>query len=286
MEDMFDNYTCDGINQIYFCLRNGFENEKPIAGKNAPLDNYGLSMISVIVNENGELAYCTTRWNHENGGNDGVMSAKKISQVVGVNFYQVFKPNNKWVETLENAKHRIANGEPLDSVFDEIGEFKEGLARIKLNKKFNFIKSNGEFLTNKWFSYANDFTNGFAVVRLNNNKWNYIKPDGKYLNNKLFDFCHDFHEGFGIVNLDFKNTYIKPDGDYLVNKWFKYCFDFKNGFAIAGSMDGTRYEINKNGELFKLVNENKHSNTQNVLIAENDLHNIIKDSIKKLLKNG
>ena len=48
---MYDSYTCNGINQIYFCLRNGFENVKPIVGKGCPLDEYGLSMISVIVNE-------------------------------------------------------------------------------------------------------------------------------------------------------------------------------------------------------------------------------------------
>lgn len=51
MEEMYDSYTCNGINQIYFCLRNGFENVKPIVGKGCPLDEYGLSMISVIVNE-------------------------------------------------------------------------------------------------------------------------------------------------------------------------------------------------------------------------------------------
>ena len=100
MEDMFESYTCDGINQIYFCLRNGFENEEPIPGEACPLDSYGLSMISVIVNEKGELAYCTSRWNHENGGNDSVMKPKELSEILNVNFYQVFKPNNKWNEMI------------------------------------------------------------------------------------------------------------------------------------------------------------------------------------------
>ena len=90
MEDMFDSYTSNGINQIYFCLRDGFENVEPVKGENCPLDEYGLSMISVIVNENGELVYCTSRWNHDNGGNDSVMNAKELSQVIGVNFYTVF----------------------------------------------------------------------------------------------------------------------------------------------------------------------------------------------------
>ena len=54
MDDMYDSYTCDGINQIYFCLRHGFEDVKPVACENSPLDEYGLSMLSIIVNEEGE----------------------------------------------------------------------------------------------------------------------------------------------------------------------------------------------------------------------------------------
>ena len=100
MENMFDNYTCNGINQIYFCLQNGFESIPPKVDEGAPLDEYGLSMLSIIVNENGELAYCTTRWNHDNGGTDSAMTAKEVSRVVGVNFYNTFKPNNKWKDLL------------------------------------------------------------------------------------------------------------------------------------------------------------------------------------------
>ena len=58
-EDMFDSYTNNGIGQFYFCLRHGFENEEAVEGENCPLDNYGLSMIAVSVDENGRLNTCT-----------------------------------------------------------------------------------------------------------------------------------------------------------------------------------------------------------------------------------
>ena len=249
MENMFETYTCDGINQIYFCLRNGFENEEPIVGENVPLDDYGLSMISVIVNENGELAHCTTRWNHKNGGTDNSMSAKGVSEVVGVNFYQVFKPNNKWSELIENVKQRIANGEPLDSVFDRVYNFSEGLAMVKLNKKCNYIKQDGEFLTDKWYDACSNFINGFGIVK-SNNKCNFINQEGNLLSpNKWYDYCNEFKDGFGIVHLNDKCTYIKQDGEYLINEWFDYCESFSNGFAKV-ELNGKGYNfINANGKL-------------------------------------
>ena len=69
-----------------------------------PLDDYGLSMLSIIVNENGELAYCTCRWNHDSGGSDNIMNAVEISKVVNVNegtIYPILKrlTNEKYFDT-------------------------------------------------------------------------------------------------------------------------------------------------------------------------------------------
>ena len=42
-------------------------------------DEYGLSMISVIVRPYGSMAFCTGRYNHQLGGNDSLLSAKEVS---------------------------------------------------------------------------------------------------------------------------------------------------------------------------------------------------------------
>ena len=131
IKDMYDRYTFDGINQIYFCLKHGFEDIEPNTGDYAPLDEYGLSMLSIIVNEVGELVFCTTRWNHELNGNDYAMNAVEISKVVNVNFYEVFKPKTKLKESPEK-------------IFDRVFDFKDGYAKVELNGKCNFINTNGE----------------------------------------------------------------------------------------------------------------------------------------------
>ena len=219
MDDMYSNYTCDGINQIYFCLKNGFEDIKQIKGKNAPLDEYGLSMLSIIVNDEGELAYCTTRWNHDNGGNDSAMDAVEISKVVNVNFYEMFKPNTKWKDILDNAKQRLANGESPERIFHYVDNFKDGYARVELNKKWNFINKNGEFLSDKWFDIVGDFREDCAGVVLNN-KCNFINKNGEIVSDKWFDEVYDYIEGYSRVVSKDKWNFINKNGEILSDKWF------------------------------------------------------------------
>ena len=75
----FQSYI-DGGRRFYFCLRKGFEGVPKAKGEGCPLDEYGLSMISVLVDAEGEPNYITTRWNHENDGenNENLRTAKQL----------------------------------------------------------------------------------------------------------------------------------------------------------------------------------------------------------------
>ena len=251
MSNMYDGYTCDGMNQIYFCLKHGFKDIKPIVGENAPLDEYGLSMLSIIVNEEGELAYCTTRWNHANGGNDSAMDAVEISKVVNVNFYEVFKPNTKWKDMVDNVKQRLANGEEPEEIFDIVDGFIEGYARVGLNNKMNLINKNGEILFDKWYEYIDDFNDGYARTQLNN-KWNFINKNGEFLFDKWFDDIDNFNEDYAAVELNKKYNFINKNGEYLSDKWFDIVQTFNEGYAVVELNDKWNL-INKNGKIIFFV---------------------------------
>jgi hypothetical protein len=246
MDDMYDTYTCNGFNKIYFCLKHGFEDIDPVVGENAPLDEYGLSMLSIIVNEEGELAYCTTRWNHENGGDDSAMDAVEISKVVNVNFYEVFKPNTKWKDMLDNAKQRLANEESPDRIFDFVDDFSEGYAKVKLKNKYNFINKNSEILSDKWFDDAYYFREGYAGVELND-KWNFINTDGEYLSDTWFDYVYVFSEGYAKVKLNKKLNFINKNGEIISDTWFEDSYDFRKGYACIKLNDKWNF-INTDGE--------------------------------------
>ena len=229
-EGAFDTYTNDGCRQFYFCLKHGFESVPERKGEGCPLDEYGLSMIAVLVSENGSLVHCTCRWNHSNGGNDSVMDAKQVSKVVGVNFYEVFKPNNKWKERLAVAMEKLAHGVNPKYVFDECHDAKEGLAVVQLSRKNNFITTDGKLLSDTWFDECYDFNEGFAAVKLNG-KWNFLTTDGKFLSDTWFDYCRNFKNGFAVVIINYKHNFLTTDGKIFSDTWFDICGDFENGLA-------------------------------------------------------
>lgn len=244
---MFDSYTNDGINQFYFCLRNGFEKVDKEPTDGCPLDEYGLSMLAVCVDENGRLNTCTCRWNHANGGNDSIMDTTQISKVIGMNFFHTFKPNNAWYETVSNALKLIADGEPIEDVFDECYDFSEGFAKVELKGKCNLINRNGEILSKTWYDWCDYFSEGFARVQLNN-KWNYINTQGEILSQTWYERCYIFNEGFAKVVLKGKCNFINRNGEILSKTWFDDCHDFYTGFAQVKLNNKWNY-INKKGEI-------------------------------------
>jgi hypothetical protein len=289
-EEMFDSYTADGINQFYFCLRNGFENVEPIKGENAPLDEYGLSMIAVSVDGNGSLATCTCRWNHDNGGNDNVMGTKEISRLIQHNFYEVFKPNNQWANTVNHALEQLKNGESYEDIFQSIRSYEspyivvklktkvnllnlrtntflsniwfngidsafEGLARVRIGNQENFLNiNNGRLLSQEWFDYCNRFVNGFSRV-YKNNQTNYINTEGKILSQEWFDDGSDFiKEGVAKVKQDDKLNFINSIGEIISDMWFDDVYEFKEGICrVAKWISGEMNYIDIKGNLL-----NKH----------------------------
>ena len=95
MSDAFSRYAGNGL--FYFLLKKGFENVEKKVGENAPLDEYGLSMIAVSFDEKGDVKTITCRWNHDNGGNDNVMSPEQVSKVIGTDIYSIFNPEDNKV---------------------------------------------------------------------------------------------------------------------------------------------------------------------------------------------
>ena len=178
-EDAYVQNSNDGIYQIYFCLRKGYKREKPIAGENAPLDNYGISMLSVIVDERGYLVKCTSRWNHSNGGSDYVMNENEISDLINKNFYEVFKPNNKWAKGLERAKRLLRKYDIYD-VFDEVEDLGYGFYGVSYYERWNIINSNKRLISKIWFdSSPRDFSNGYSVIS-QNGMCNFIDFKGNF----------------------------------------------------------------------------------------------------------
>ena len=93
---MYQQYTCGG-GKFYICEKEGFKNIPREQGENCPLDEYGLSLISVLVAADGLPERITTRWNHDYGGEDHeqLENAIQLQDLLKVNYLDVFKPRTQ-----------------------------------------------------------------------------------------------------------------------------------------------------------------------------------------------
>ena len=261
--DTWNNYTQNGYNNVYIILQKGWENipeRHDDDESNSAYDTYGLSMIFVFVNGQGDLVYCNNRWNHnanyETGFScDHAMSKEWISQLIGIRFDEVFKPNNKWKELLINIQKRLQNGEDPEYIFDNVWKNDDGWTEVEIRNKYNLINEKGELVYkgDNWFDYIGGFFEGFVKVRIQN-KYNFINEQGELLwkGDNWFNHVTNFRNGVARVILDEKGyNFINTQGELLWkgDNWFDYIGGFVKGYTRV-NIEGRGWNfINTNGEL-------------------------------------
>lgn len=95
--------------------------------------------------------------------------------------------------------------------FDVVGEFKEGLARIKKFGGYGFINEAGEQVIGCNFSDASDFCEGLARVK-KFGKFGFIDKNGEQVTRCKFDDASDFCNGLAKVKLNGKWFEIDSSG--------------------------------------------------------------------------
>lgn len=84
----FNEHTFNGLSKFYFCLREGWKEEKPIPGEAYPYDNYGYSMIAVCVDPDGEFSSVTSRWNFDES-HDDFLTRTELKSLLGDKFNEL-----------------------------------------------------------------------------------------------------------------------------------------------------------------------------------------------------
>lgn len=239
----YDSYTNQGTGLFYFCLKRGFENVLATRGNNAPLDEYGLSMIATSVNEDGTCNTITCRWNHDNGGNDHIMTPKELSELLGANYFEVFKPYTseeliqKGIVPYEKVQETLDSGvEPkqifkrIAYVYDANGE-PSPIQWVSLRNKMNFLYDGDTILSKHWYDYIGDeHSNYYIAVRLNE-KWNFLnlKTDEYVLDEWSPLIDPQFFSGIALVSNSKRlfNYFNSNTGKLVSDEWFQKAFPWE-----------------------------------------------------------
>ena len=218
-EYAFKSYTNNGFNQFYFCLKNGFENVIKKEGENCPLDEYGLSMLAVLVNENGGLNSCTCRWNHDNGGNENMLNTNELSDILHVNFFETFKPSMSFKDKLNYIKNQIQNGNTdFENLFDEC-IYDNDFIYVKLMKKYNVIINNN-IISDIWFDAIRIVSNNLFKVIIGSRE-NLMRKDGSFVFDDLMRLIIISGKDTLLVRHDDKKyTLTNLNGEQIINEYF------------------------------------------------------------------
>ena len=148
-----------------------------------------------------------------------------------------------------NLKGEVA----IPAEYDIIGNFSNGLARVKKDGKYGFINKNNEMIIENKYDFVNDFVNGYAIVTVDY-LYGLINTEGKFvmdvkytnLGNVYNDICY------------FKTAEQTAFGYYNVNK--EEVINAKQYSQISESIgvyncsdDG--YIVVKQGEYLGVINK-------------------------------
>lgn len=202
-EDCYSSYTGGGFGVFYFCIRDDFKTVEVFPSEGYPLDDYGLSMIATSVDEDGMCNTITCRWNHENNGNDTVMTPMQLSKLIGRNYYEVFKPYTK--EELyakgyiseSDVQSLLDNGKNPSEIFTNVinCENENDLCMVYINNcKWNFMNmKEKKILCKNWYKGIADFVNGFARVQKDILSQNFVNTHGEELSPTQYQRVFDFN---------------------------------------------------------------------------------------------
>lgn len=246
-DNMYNTYTHDNEGVFYFCLRNGFESEPKEMGEGCPLDSYGLSMIAVSINEDGSVNTITCRWNHDNGGNDNIMTPKELSNVINMNFYDVFKPRTK--KEIEEIRQQKIN-EIIEEMIDYgIGD--DDISLLQCCTKIPFDPNNGDVDKRDFYMYTfddsnDDYSNDFKNVVFN--LLDFRETHKLLVNMVFYQIIWRLYDTIKVENDDEKYNLLSTNGNLLSDKWFDRVLKFKDKIFLI-STNGKWNLITNSGNL-------------------------------------
>lgn len=271
----FDYYSCGGRNGIYFCLKRGFEHVLETEGKNCPFDEYGLSMLCVVVNRNSELVCCALRWNHLHGCNDNMMNAVQLSKVLNLNFYEYFAQNDTTKDVLKTLQNRLDDGESVFDVFSDVKNV-QGVFICELDAGgYIMVSTNNKIITDDVYSNITPVKDMFITVSDNYDSYSFIDNKARVIEKDItyVDYCGPFSlhcDKFIYVGKNGKYNYFDVDNKKLISdQWFDKLMYFEDGISRA-KIGETSYIIDKNGNV--RINESMTYNN-NILYISIDLDN-------------
>ncbi len=143
--------------------------------------------------------------------------------------------------------------------FNEARSFSEGLAAVRIGKKWGYIDSVGNFVIDRQFEKIGPFSEGLAAVTKDGKKWGYIDKSGKFEIEPTYLVAEPFSEGMAAVvttqNPSDGRKFIDKTGKIVLETGFSFVGVFREGLVVIRKPTGFGY-ADKSGTLLNTIQLN------------------------------
>ena len=209
-------------------------------------DMAGLNIKVEVYDKNGLAAVYIIPYN-PNGVIWEVFEIKNGKVVPIQNTYKNVKGKKWWIEKKEvGKKKKYKTGDVvIPFKYDDVWDFEEGLAAVKLKGKQGFIDKSGKEVVPIKYDNIGGFHEGLAFVELNG-KFGFVDKSGTEVVPLKYDGVCNFHEGFSKVGLNGRCGCIDMSGNEVVPLKYDDVWGFHEGLA-AVKLKGKFGFVDKSG---------------------------------------
>lgn len=244
-ETAFNQYTSDG-SRFFFCLKKGFEDIKRPETTETPLDEYGLSMVSVLVHPNGVAKHVTTRYNHAYNGEDNLnlKTLEQVEDILGIPksmFLNYITPEMEIDDLNELLKHGIDISH-LIKRSKQVGD----ITIVEYKNMYNAMK-NDKMLLDNWYDNYITIQNGLILFRRYadnegivfnacDERGKIFPTDIKYKIDNIFDSESNV---FIVTNSRMEyNLLRRGSSEFILPQDVRRISNFKYGYAVVETFEG------------------------------------------------
>lgn len=103
----------------------------------------------------------------------------------------------------------------VSKTYDYQGPFCNGLAKVKLNKKWGYINEAGALVVSAKYDEVENFSDGLARVRVSQRGWGLINTSGAEIVKPMFEWIFDFENGKAKVKAGGQEGFIDKNGNLI-----------------------------------------------------------------------
>jgi hypothetical protein len=131
--------------------------------------------------------------------------------------------------------------------------FADGLALVTIGGKFRYIDKTGNIIIQQDYEQASSFTEGLAAVAISG-KFGFIDTKGKMVINPQFERASPFSQGLAAVNIQGKTGFIDPTGKIVIPAEFNWADPFSDGVALGAIGDKFGF-VDRSGKFTEIIIE-------------------------------